>query len=155
MSKKYKSVFFNFSIQELLTELGVRFKPPPPPWGRGGMNGGMVGGWGVGQQNRLSKKIPVCFLHFANLRPLNSMGVGVGEGVGQWDTMSKYFGLLSSILCHSKALNRTKFNPPPSLWVRGEVNLFGIWSSRSNKRCFLVECWVISVFRLQLLGFDK
>ena len=40
-------------------------------------------------------------------------GVGVGEGVGQWDTMSKYFGLLSSILCHSKALNRTKFNPPP------------------------------------------
>ena len=39
-------------------------------------------------------------------------GVGVGEGVGQWDTMSKYFGLLSSILCHSKALNRTKFKPP-------------------------------------------
>ena len=39
--------------------------------------------------------------------------MGVGEGVGQWDTMSKYFGLLSSILCHSKALNRTKFNPPP------------------------------------------
>ena len=76
------------------------------------------------------KKIPVCFLHFAYLRPLNSImistpppgvgGGGVGEGVGQLDTMSKYFGLLSSILCHSKALNRTKFKPPPpSLWGGG------------------------------------
>ena len=86
------------------------------------------------------KKIPVCFLHFAYLRPLNSImisnppppppgvgGVGVGEGVGQWDTMSKYFGLLSSILCHSKALNRTKFKPPPSLWGGGWGGSGGRW----------------------------
>ena len=50
------------------------------------------------------KKVPVCFLQFFHSRAPNRFrfkppspgvgGVGVGQGVGQWDTMSKkYLGL--------------------------------------------------------------
>ena len=92
-------------------------------WGRGG-----VGEWGDGRwlrswsaeqvvQKNTSLFSSFCIFetskqHYDFNPPPGVGGVGVGEGVGQWDTMSKYFGLLSSILCHSNALHRTKFNPP-------------------------------------------
>ena len=50
MSKKYQSVFFNFFIQELQTDLGL--SPPPPSPGVGGMGVGQ----GVGQWDTMSKK---------------------------------------------------------------------------------------------------